>query len=129
MDINATTASIQDFHQGSSLCYALISGHESDQEVPAKEVSFLYVLPLMSDNWRFKKVPGDSFGLTFAFIINAPFSTWPLSPSISSFIPGGALKGHDALGQSIMSQSNVKADENTYTSCISILFGRFFGGT
>ena len=33
------------------------------------------------------------------------------------------------LGQSIMSQSNVKADENTYTSCISILFGRFFGGT
>ena len=29
------------------------------------------------------------------------------------------------LGQSIMSQSNVKADENTYISCTSILFGRF----
>jgi hypothetical protein len=29
------------------------------------------------------------------------------------------------LGESTMSQCDVKADENTYISCISILFGRF----
>ncbi len=46
----------------------LITGREKGQEGACHEVKFLYVLPLTSDNWRFKKAPGDSFGLMFASI-------------------------------------------------------------
>jgi hypothetical protein len=46
-------------------------------------VKFLYVLPLTSDIWRFKKAPGDSFGLTFSFINERrSFSAWPLSAPV-----------------------------------------------
>jgi len=46
----------------------------SDQEVPAYEVRFLYVLLEKSDNWRCKQVPGDSFGLKLMFITRRSFS-------------------------------------------------------
>jgi hypothetical protein len=41
---------------------------EKASKVPEMVVHFLYVLPLTSDNWRFKQAPGDIFGLMFAFI-------------------------------------------------------------
>jgi hypothetical protein len=45
-----------------------MTSRKSDQEVPEMPVKFLYVLSLTSDIWRFKKAPGDSFGLTFVSI-------------------------------------------------------------
>jgi hypothetical protein len=38
------------------------------RKVPEIPVHFLYVLSLTSDNWRFKKAPGDIFGLMFTSI-------------------------------------------------------------
>ena len=37
-------------------------------KVPGMVIHFLYVLPLRSNNWRFKQAPGDIFGLMFARI-------------------------------------------------------------
>ena len=46
------------------------------------------------------------------------------------FLDGGRFPSRSPrcvanLGESTMSQCDVKGDENTYISCISILFGRF----
>jgi hypothetical protein len=46
----------------------------SDQEVPAYEVKFLYVLLEKSDSWRCKQVPGDSLGLKLIFIMRRSLS-------------------------------------------------------
>jgi hypothetical protein len=42
------------------------------RKVPEMQVYFLYALSLTSDNWRFKKAPGDIFGLMFASINTPP---------------------------------------------------------
>jgi len=46
----------------------LLTGREKGQEGACHKDNFLFVLPLTSDNWRFKKAPGDIFGPMFASI-------------------------------------------------------------
>jgi len=60
---------MQDLHDGPPFRDLVSSSlGKKASKVPGMVVQFLYVLPLMSDNWRFKQAPGDIFGLMFASI-------------------------------------------------------------
>jgi hypothetical protein len=83
---------MQDLHDLSPFGNLVVSSlGKKASMVPGMMIYFLYVLLLMSDNWRFKQALGDIFGLMFTSINEViVLSLASFGLSIPSFIPGGA---------------------------------------